>query len=36
VRKIDAVLGNWQPVAPRFTTQMEQFHAYRSAAARCR
>jgi predicted dehydrogenase len=29
-KKIDAVIGNWQPVAPRFTTQMEHFHAYLS------
>lgn len=28
--KIDAIVGNWQPVAPRFTTQMEHFHAYLS------
>jgi predicted dehydrogenase len=28
--RIDAVIGDWKPVAPRFTTQMEHFHAYLS------
>jgi predicted dehydrogenase len=27
-REIDAVIGDWQPVAPRFTTQMAHFHAH--------
>ncbi|MBO9192546.1 Gfo/Idh/MocA family oxidoreductase [Rhizobium sp. 16-449-1b] len=27
-RRIDAVIGDWQPVAPRFTTQMAHFHAH--------
>ncbi|NRP72412.1 Glucose--fructose oxidoreductase [Ensifer psoraleae] len=28
--EIDEVIGNWQPVSPRFTTQMAHFHAYLS------
>ena len=28
--KIDRVVGDWQPVAPRFTTQMEHFHDFLS------
>jgi predicted dehydrogenase len=27
-RRIDAVIGDWHPVAPRFTTQMAHFHAH--------
>ncbi|WEX75544.1 Gfo/Idh/MocA family oxidoreductase [Sinorhizobium numidicum] len=26
--RIDEVIGDWQPVSPRFTTQMEHFHAF--------
>lgn len=31
--KIDRVVGDWQPVAPRFTTQMEHFHDFLSGRA---
>ncbi|MDU0308099.1 Gfo/Idh/MocA family protein [Rhizobium sp. 10PS4] len=32
-QQIDRVVGDWQPVAPRFTTQMGQFHAFLSGHA---
>ena len=28
--RINAIIGHWRPVAPRFTTQMEHFHAFLS------
>lgn len=31
--EIDAVVGNWQPVSPRFTTQMAHFHAHLAGGA---
>tara|TARA_R110001583_G_scaffold195426_2_gene373230 strand:+ start:92280 stop:93353 length:1074 start_codon:yes stop_codon:yes gene_type:complete len=27
-RQIDDIIGDWQPVSPRFTTQMDHFHRY--------
>jgi predicted dehydrogenase len=31
--RIDTVIGEWQPVAPRFTTQMQHFHEFLSGRA---
>ena len=35
-RRIDAAIGNWQPVGPRFTTQMAHFAEALDGRRRCR